>query len=78
MVKPMIKHEQGNVQRVDINFGRDALAWALWRLSLVLRDIAATDDQAEKPKNIEKEEPPCQFLAEDALSGGAKENDSHT
>ena len=73
----MIKHEQGNVQREDINFGRDALAWALWRLSLVLRDIAATDDRAEKPKNIEKKEPPPQAPGEDTLAGGAEEDSSH-
>jgi len=58
MVKAMIKREQDNVQREDIRFGRDTLAWALWRLSLVLRDIAATDDRAEKPKNIETKGPP--------------------
>ena len=56
----MIKREQDSVQREDIHFGRDALERALWRLSLVLRDIAAADEQAEKPKNMEKKEPPSQ------------------
>jgi len=78
MVKAMIKRGQDSVQREDINFGRDALGWALWRLSLVLRDIAAADDRAEKPKNIGKREPPCQVPEEDAPIGGAEGNDSHT
>ena len=58
MVKAMIKREQDNVQREDIRFGRDTLERALWRLSLVLRDIAATDGQAQKPKNVETKAPP--------------------
>ena len=29
MVKPMVKHEQDNVQREDISFGRDILRRAL-------------------------------------------------
>ena len=67
MVKAMIKREQGRVQREDISFGRDALERALWQLSLVLRDIAATDDQAEKPKHIEKKEP-AQVLMKAAIT----------
>jgi hypothetical protein len=66
----MIKREQDSVQRKDISFGQDTLGWALWRLSLVLRDIAAADGQTEKPKNIEKEEPPSQAPARDVLTGG--------
>lgn len=58
MLKAMIKRERDDVQREDISFGRDALGWALWRLSLVLRDIAAMDGQAQKPKNIETKGPP--------------------
>ena len=54
----MIKREQDNVQREDTNLGRDALGRALWRLSLVLGDIAAADDQAEKPKKKENKKPP--------------------
>ena len=69
MVKAMIKREQDNVQREDIRFGRDTLVWALWRLSLVLRDIATTDGQAEKPKNIETKGPPSQAPTEDTLRG---------
>jgi len=58
MVKPMVKHEQDNVQREDMSFGRDILGRALWQLSLVLRDIAATDGQAEEPKKKENKRPP--------------------
>jgi hypothetical protein len=57
MVKAMIKREQDSVQRDDMSFGQDALERTLWQLSLVLRDVVATDDRAEKPKHIEKKEP---------------------
>lgn len=43
----------------------------------VLLDIAAVDDRAEKPKNIEKKEPPCQAPEEDAPTGGTEESSSH-
>jgi len=43
----------------------------------VLLDIAAVDDRAEKPKNIEKKEPPRQAPEEDAPTGGTEESSSH-
>ena len=72
----MIKRQQDNVQRKDISFGQDTLGWALWRLSLVLRDIATANYQTEGPKSIEKREPPSQAPEEDAPTGGGEENDT--
>lgn len=54
-------------------FGENPQAWALWRLFLVLRDIAVAYDQDEKPKNIEKELLPHQALTEDAPLDGGEE-----
>ncbi|MBA7633676.1 hypothetical protein ES703_41247 [subsurface metagenome] len=76
MVKAMIKREEDNVQQEDIRFGQGALEQALWRLSLVLRDIAAMDDEAEEPKNIERKEPPRQLLTEGLTAGDGECKDA--
>ena len=46
--------------------------WALWSVSLVLREIS--ESQAADTK---KKEPPCQAPAEDVPTSGAEESKPH-
>jgi len=60
-------------QATEPNFRRNSSEdWALWRLSLILREIA---EKLASP--AQKEEPPSQAPGEDTLTGGAEEDDSH-